>query len=160
MSDPVSIAAGVVGLVAQSIKAAQTVQTYFGKYRIADLSIASTCTECSAIRIALLQIQDLLTQNKSTSQADAKDSFTAYAFKEYEGVLGACSVTFSVLNERLTELNVQSLDKNSESSFKSKLKAVWNDDEMNLLRQNIRGQAIAINLLLSAFQASVLSRSD
>jgi hypothetical protein len=45
------------------------------------------------------------------------------------------------------------VDKYNESTFSSKLNAVWNDDEMNILRQNIRGQAIAINLLLSAFQA-------
>jgi hypothetical protein len=58
-----------------------------------------------------------------------------------------------VLNERLMELNVYGLDKYNESTFISKLNAVWNDDEMNMLRQSIRGQAIAINLLLSAFQA-------
>ena len=153
MSDPFSITVGVVGLVVQSIKAVQSLQNYVSKYRIADLSIATTRTECSTIRIALLQIQDLLIQNKSASQVDHSDSFGAYALGEYEDVLSACSIAFSVLNERLTELNVASLDKNNESSFRSKLIAVWNDDEMNVLRQNIRGQAIAINLLLSAFQA-------
>lgn len=164
MSDPLSITVGVVGLVAQSVKAVKTVQKYFNKYRIADLTIASTCTECSTIRVALLQIQDLLTQNKPTSQRGdskaAKDGFTAYAPEEYEAVLGACSIAFSVLNERLVEMNVRSLDKNNESSVKAKFKAVWNDDEMNMLRQNIRGQAIAINLLLSAFQAYVSPKSQ
>ena len=153
MADPFSITAGVVGLVTQGIKAVQTLQNYATKYRIADLSIASTRTECSTIRIALLQIQDLLIQNGTTSHADDNDSFAAHALEEYESVLSACSVVFQVLNERLTELNKQSLDKNNESSFKMKVNAVWNDDELTVLRQNIRGQAIAINLLLSAFQA-------
>jgi hypothetical protein len=154
MPDPLSITIGVVSLVAQSIKAVQTIQTYVSKYKIANLSIAAMCTECSTIRVALLQIQDLLTQSKFSLQADVEDSFAAYVLEEeYERVLSACSLTFSILNERLTKLNLQSFDKNYESSFKSKFNAVWNEDEMNLLRQNIQGQAVAINLLLSAFQA-------
>ena len=89
----------------------------------------------------------VMRQTKFPLQADAEDSFV---LEEYEGVLSACSLTFSILKERLTKLNVQDLN---ESSFKSKFNAVWNEDEMNLLRQNIQSPAVAINLLLSAFQA-------
>lgn len=153
MSDPLSITTGVITLVASSIKSVQAIQTWYGKYKIADLSLASTRTECAAIRVALLQIQELLVQNNSKSKKGESDSFIVHALEEYEGVLGSCSITFSVLNERLTELNQEKVDKNNEGTFKSKLKLVWNDAEMDVLRQNIRGQAAAINLLLSAFQA-------
>jgi hypothetical protein len=151
--DPLSITTGVIGLVSQGIGSVQTIQSYITKYKLVDLSVTSTRTECSAIRIALLQIQELLAQNKLGAKAGARDSFTSYAIEEYESVLSACSIAFSVLNERLAELNMHGLDKYNEGTFKSKLNAVWNDGEMNMLRQNIRGQAIAINLLLSAFQA-------
>lgn len=153
MSDPFSLTRGIVGLVSQSIKSVQTIQSYISRYKLADLSVNSTRTECSTIRIALLQIQDLLVQKDSGTDTGAKDSFASYATEEYESVLSACSIAFSVLNERLTELNVYSVDKYNESTFISKFNAVWNDDEMNILRQSIRGQAIAINLLLTAFQA-------
>jgi hypothetical protein len=153
MSDPFSLTSGVVGLVAQSIKSVQTIQNYVSRYKLADISVNSTRTECSAIRIALSQIQELLVQKDGGTDTGAKDSFASYATEEYEGVLSACSIAFSVLNERLAELNVYGVDKYNESTFISKLNAVWNDEEMNILRQSIRGQAIAINLLLTAFQA-------
>lgn len=153
MSDPFSLTAGVIGLVAQSIKSVQTIQNYISRYKLSDLSITSTCVECSAIRVALQQIRDLLAQNAFGAAAGSEGSSASYAIEEYEGVLSACSLAFSVLNERLTELNVLGLETYNESTLISKLKAVWNDDEMNILRQNIRGQAVAINLLLSPFQA-------
>lgn len=143
----------MIGLVAQTVKGVQTIQNYASKFRIADMTIDSTRTECTTIRIALLQIQSLLTRNGTTPEVDSDNTFTAYALEEYEGVLGACSTAFSVLNERLEMMNLERLDKYNRSGFKAKFKAVWNDDEVALLRQNIRGQAIAINLLLSAFQA-------
>jgi hypothetical protein len=106
MSDPSSLTSGVVSLVAQSIKSVQTLQSYIGKYKLADLSVNSTRTECSAIRVALLQIQELLAQKDCGAKTSSKDSFASYAIEEYEGVISACSIAFSVLNECLTELNV------------------------------------------------------
>ncbi|KUJ24375.1 uncharacterized protein LY89DRAFT_19937 [Mollisia scopiformis] len=82
-----------------------------------------------------------------------------YALEEYEQVIGACSTAFAVLNQRLESLNLESLDKHNGSSFKAKLNAVWNDDEVGMLRQNIRGQAIAITLLLSTFQADTSAKT-
>jgi len=153
MTDPLSLTSRVVGLVVQSIKSVQAIQGYIGRYELAELSVNSTRTECSAIRIALLQIQNLLAEREHGAATGAKDSFVSYAIEEYEGVLSACSLAFSLLNESLTELNVYGVDEYNESTFVSKLNALWNNEEMNVLRQNIRGQAIAINLLLSAFQA-------
>ena len=157
MPEPLSIATAVLGAVAQTIQSIQKVQSYFSKYQIADLTIAATRTECSTIRVALLQIQNLLAHGKALTTSPAATNgigeSALSAFEEYEAVLGACSITFSVLNERLAELDVYGINNSGKSSAKAKLKALWNDDEMNLLRQNIRGQATALNLLLTAFQA-------
>ena len=157
MPDPVSITTAVLGTIAQAVQGIQKIQSYFSKYQLADLTIVATRIECSTIRVALPQIQTLLAHSDSVNALGKKQRATddpaLFAFEEYEAVLGACSTTFAVLNERLVELDMYGVDQDGKSSSKSKLKALWNDDEMNLLRQNIRGQATAINLLLSAFQA-------
>src|ERR1700761_8108154 len=110
MPEPLSIATAVLGAVAQTIQSIQKVQSYFSKYQIADLTIAATRTECSTIRVALLQIQNLLAHGKALTTSPAATNgigeSALSAFEEYEAVLGACSITFSVLNERLAELDV------------------------------------------------------
>jgi hypothetical protein len=124
-----------------------------------DRTIAATRTECSTIRGALLQLQDLSEQHRighSASALETTDSDTrAAAFEEYEAILNACSITFAVLNQRLEENETYSVDEKNRASSKAKLRALWIDDEMNLVRQIIQGQAIAVNLLVSAFQARV-----
>jgi hypothetical protein len=130
MPDPFTLVTTTITLVAQAIQGVQTIQGYVSKYNLADLTIASVTTECSAIRIALLQI-----------------------LEDFHRVLGACSFTFAALNQRLTSLDLQSASKHNDSTFMAKVKAVWNEDEMALLRNNIRGLSEAIVLLLTVSQA-------
>lgn len=152
--DPLTVTTGLVSLVAQCIKIGQSVQSYCSKYKLANLSIAATLSECSAIRIALLQIQSiLLTRNEFRSTPSTSGSGSLLAVQELEVVLGASSLAFGILNERLSELIKVKTDRNHKATFKTKLTAVWNDEEVKQLRSNIQGQAIAINLLLAAFQA-------
>lgn len=61
--DPLSITTGVLTLVTRSIGAVQICQTYVAKYQLGGLSIAAVRTECASIRIALLQIQNLISLN-------------------------------------------------------------------------------------------------
>lgn len=157
MTDPLSITTAVLGILGQSIQGIQAVQKLFNQYKIAELTLAATRTECSAIRVALLQIQTLMTNRNLTKDPlgkskDSDDPMTL-TFDEYEAVISACSLTFAVLNQRIEELDVYGFDPNRQPSTKAKLKSLWNDDEMNLLRSNIRGQATAITVLLAAFQA-------
>jgi hypothetical protein len=148
--DPLSITAGVLAIVAHTINALQSCQNYVTTYKIADLSIASIRTECSSIRVALLQIRSLISRNPDR---DVSDRFDRDVLEEYEAVLGACSLTFAILKERFAGLGLDGLNKRNESDFGTKLRYMWNEPQMDMIRQNIRGQAIAINLLLTAFQA-------
>jgi hypothetical protein len=122
-------------------------------YNLADLTIASVTTECSAIRIALLQIQRLILEKKILQSTTARNDHASYILEDFQRVLGACSFTFAALNQRLTSLDLQSASKHNDSTFMAKVKAVWNEDEMALLRNNIRGLSEAIVLLLTVSQA-------
>jgi hypothetical protein len=74
MSDSLALTSSVVSLVLQSIKGVQAIQGYIGRYKLAELSVNSTRTECSAIRVALLQIQDLLAEKEHGGRTGAKDN--------------------------------------------------------------------------------------
>jgi len=149
MPDPFGTAAAAITLVGQTISGLQTLQGYISKYNSADLTILSTVTECSTIHSALLQIQQLIVQNGILQQSPTGDDHAAYNLRDFEGVLGTCAFTFGVLNERLSRLNVDGLNKYNESTVMSKIRAVWNEDEMDKLRNNIRGLVGAIQLLLT-----------
>lgn len=101
------------------------------------------CTECSSIRIALQQIQNLIARGK----------IGVYLLEDYEAVLGACSLTFRILDERLVALG--GLNKENTSSISTKLKYIWNETEMGIILQHIRDQTSAFSLLLNAFQSYV-----
>jgi hypothetical protein len=75
--------------------------------------------------------------------------------EDYEAVLGACSLTFAILSQHLEKLGLGGLNQKNESDVHSKLRYLWNESEMEMIRQNIRGQATAISLLLTAFQSYV-----
>ena len=96
--DPLAITTGVI---TTSIKALRAVQSLAAKYKVAELSISATRSECSAVNLAFLQIQKLLVRAK---QNDHAGHFNEDLSNEYETVVADCSATFMMLNESLAEL--------------------------------------------------------
>ncbi|KUJ13871.1 uncharacterized protein LY89DRAFT_736867 [Mollisia scopiformis] len=154
--DPLSITTGVLTLVTRSIGAVQTCQTYATKYKLADLSIAAVRTECASIKVALLQIQKLISAHNGKASGQ---QFEQFVLEEYEAVLSACSLTFALLNERLDGLGLNGQNERHGSDAISKINSVWKETTMESIRQNIRGQAIAITLLLTAFQSETTAKT-
>jgi hypothetical protein len=148
--DPLSITTSVLTIVTRCFTTITACQNYMAKYSIADLSIAAMCTECSSIRIALRQIQGLIAGDSNSS---ARGKIGDSLLEDYEAVLGACSLTFDILERRLVALT--GMSKENTSSISTKLKYIWNETEMGMIVQHIRGQANAISLLLNAFQSYV-----
>jgi hypothetical protein len=151
--DPLTITTGVLSAVGSGIKAFQVYQSYATKYNLADLTIVSIRTECSTIRLALSRIHTIIAENETLRSITDTDEAANEMWEEYGVVLGACTLTFNVLNERLSNLGLDQVDEHNLMATKSKIKAVMNSDEMVCLIQNIRGQAQALGLLLQVFQA-------
>ena len=149
MPDPFGTSAAAIALVGQTISGLRTINGFISRYRSADLEIASMSTECRTIHIALLQLNS---QNNLLRHSNAGDDYSTYIVEEVEGVLGSCVFTFGALKEQLSKLDLQDFNRYNESTVLSKVRAVWNVDEMNTIRNNIRGIAGALNLLLTVFQ--------
>jgi hypothetical protein len=150
--DPVSATVKALSLVSRSISIIQACQRYASKYQDAELSMTSLRTECSAINLALSQIKRLIVRDQ---RRNLKDRFEDYVLVEYESVLTGCQLVFTTFNERISELGLDNENNLKEATFWEKVKYVWNEPQMELLRGGISGQANAVGILLSVFQASV-----
>ncbi|KAL9110469.1 MAG: hypothetical protein Q9227_005013 [Pyrenula ochraceoflavens] len=100
--------------------------------------------------IALQEIQDILVEDPGTTKRLTSDNRLA---KNFDFVLGACHLAFSVLNESVSKLVDVAQNEYGQMHTKDKLKTMWNNQEMEDLRNNIQGQAMAVNLLLTTLQA-------
>lgn len=150
--DPLSITVSVLSLVARSITTIQTCQSYASKYQGLELSLSSLRTECSAISLALSQIQKLIVRNQ---RRNVEERFEELVLTEYQSVLSGCQLVFSTLNERLSELGLTNESNLKDITIWSKVKLVWNEPQLASLRGDISSQANAIGILLSVFQAYV-----
>ena len=150
MPDPLSIATGVLSIVGNSIKAIQTIDGYASKYANADVDIAALRNECATVRLALLQIQ--LVQSRPRVETRTNGAISAEIREDYDNVLGSCATIFSVLHERLKSFNLQALQKVNKATAGAKLKYTWNEQQIEILRTNIRGLVSALSLLLTALQ--------
>lgn len=115
------------------------------------LSIASILIECGGIRLALLQMQNLMLKDNGTATAAI---FSKAVMGKYPAALSACSITFIALNEQLAKLCANG----SKQKLGNRLRSLWRPSQqvqIETVCHNIRGQAIAIGFLLHALQSYV-----
>lgn len=65
-------------------------------------------------------------------------------------MVGACQITFQLLIDKLTKLVDVAVNEEGQVNKLSKVKMMWNDQEMRELLSNIQGQSSALQLLISA----------
>jgi hypothetical protein len=100
-----------------------------------------------------------MTRNGSET---VEDRFEAFVLEQYDDVLQACYILFSILNRHLERLGVAQADDLNRIAYKSKLQSIWAFPQMEMICQNISGLARAVDVLCSAFQSYVgqVSLSD
>lgn len=111
--------------------------------------MASIMAQCSCVEFAIVQVQEVIIENSPSAYLLRSDKALA---KHFASVFGACEIVFSILIERLKDLSTGEVDKRGQLSTKTKLKYVWNDQDMKDLLRNLESQASAFNLLLAALQ--------
>ena len=146
--DPLSIATTVGSVVMTCAQVIKTVNDLVGKYNDAPMTMTAISSECSVLSAALSHIQDLATQNADVFASRLK-SQTNFA-KTFDTALSGCAVVFSVLDTQVQDITKGKDGGNIDRMGKAK--AVWKEDTFKELLQQLRGQQIAINLLLTALQ--------
>jgi hypothetical protein len=152
MPEPLTIATGVVSIVANCIKGLEIAKDYIDRYNSAELKIVVLATQCETIRQALLEVQNLLTSNKfprtSSEDGDSENDLIS----RFNGVFGNCSIAFSILYERVKPLLSPSLREDNRMKVKSKIAAIWNNSDIDRLIDLIHKLVPAVHVLITAFQ--------
>ena len=153
MMDPLAFTETVLAAVTRAATTLRLCQRHAAHLRIADLSVASLHTDCSTIRLRLNDIK------KSAFHEGADllvERFEGYILEEYDNLLQACCLPFSILNKHLDELGLNQAQDMDRGVLKTNLQGIWAYPQMELICQNIRGLARAIDILGSAFRSYVL----
>lgn len=72
--------------------------------------------------------------------------------------LVGCTLTLSVLSKEIENLTDTHGDSTTKMKKGKKLKYLWNEESMNELLQQLRGQSLALNLLLKALDSSSIEQ--
>lgn len=147
--DPLSITASVVGISEACLSVTKALSDFRDKYQKANLTITAICSETSVVSASLSQIQSLLYRDgdalilKLEQRPDLASTFDI--------ALTGCMVLYSSLEDEIADLRV-AIRQDDGLGWKDKFKTAWKEDDMTHLLQQIRGQVIALNVLLQGLQ--------
>lgn len=143
--DPVTLTAGITGLLVTLGRIITSANSLFGRYDVAGVMVAALVAECAALKSYLDQIKDLVQRpnglfgDQSELSAAMNDS------------LAACSLVLKVLNEELEKLNSPKAV-TAKVGSRSKLKLVWNESRIAQLQNALRGQRDVLGLFVGVLQ--------
>jgi hypothetical protein len=150
--DPISITGTVLAITGKCLTTARTLYALREKYKDAQITITAIYSESRVIGASLGHIQSIILENPDSLQSNLKTRPELESI--FDHALTGCMLVYSVLDEEVEKLN-----DNAESAW-NRASAVWKEDTMKDLLQQIRGQQIAISLLVQVLQMSVLPRRN
>jgi hypothetical protein len=159
MSDPLSIAASVAGLLSLAGTASKSIFQFISSIADAPEQARHLTRELYALNVALGQVQgSLLDPRFSTENDDSSDISMLHE------CLASCTTVFSELENRLRNagLTEESLGSRSVGSFQRGWKSVkWSftDDELRELLRRVEAEKATLGLINNAFAAYVDLRS-
>jgi len=136
--DPVSITTTVICLSAQCLGTVKKLYSLREKYKNAEKTISAIYTETTVLSASLGHIQTLVLRHAESFNAELKSTL--------DTSLTGCLTVYSVLEEEIQKLN------QNPGSVKTGLVYVWQEDTMNDLLQQIRGQRDALSLLMKVLE--------
>jgi hypothetical protein len=76
--------------------------------------------------LALSQIQGIIAREPTLHDGTTPDESGDEMWEEYRVALDACSITFNILSDRLSNLEMDDMDEYNATTAKSRIKAVMN----------------------------------
>ena len=147
MVDPLSIAGAIVAISTSTIKTARAIYLLIDKYKHAEQTISAIHSESYAISAFLGQIQDLLLRNPDIFQK----TFQSQAALEatFDAALSGCMEVYSILDTEIQKLY------NNGNSVKAKMQALWKEDIMKDLLDQVRWRKAALGFLVQGLQLAL-----
>jgi hypothetical protein len=145
--DPISFigtlasAGAIIGAIT---KVAHTLASLRGRFNEADITLRLLLAELSAVKAALVQVEDWANYNASNGPVQQE---LAIGFSDS---LEGCQLAMDLLDEEVTRLAGGFV--NSEDDFGARMRTVWSESSMKEHHQRLHGQIAALQLLLQAVQ--------
>lgn len=141
--DPLSLIGGITAtgsIVAAVVKTLKSLSDAYGRFDNADTTISLLITELTAIKAAVVSIEDW-------SKYHRKQSHTERELASAFGVsFDGCKVAMEILAADLAGIT----DLASNNPFLAKAKYTWNEPEMTAHADRLRCQVSALQLLVQA----------
>ncbi|PQE05958.1 camk camkl kin4 kinase protein [Rutstroemia sp. NJR-2017a BBW] len=153
--DPLSIASIVVKLAATFLSTAKALSAIRSDYKDAPISIVSICSEAAVISACLSRLQMIVCEKQDLVQTLESMTELNYAL---DVALTGCVVLFSCLDDEIRNITSDSSPTAAGAiRWKGKAKLVWNHEKLRDLLDGLRGQQVAIDLLIQLVQLSWLN---
>jgi tRNA A37 threonylcarbamoyladenosine dehydratase len=142
--DPISITTAVLSITARCLTTARALYALRERYKHAQMTISAIYSESTVISASLGHVQNLLLSKAESLASKLKSR------EELENILDTsltgCTLVYSILHDEVQKLS------NKGETAAAKASAVWKEETMKELLQQIRGQQTALTLLIQALQ--------
>lgn len=143
-----------MNLTSTVLTQAKTLSNLRDKYQNAASTITAICAECSSISASLSQIQNLLVRDSGildshlTNRPELRETF--------DTALTGCEVVYACLEEEIQRLCAGAHGADA-MTWRVRCRFIWREDTMRDLLSQLRGQQMALNLLIQMLQLESLS---
>ncbi|KAH7050132.1 hypothetical protein B0J12DRAFT_600185 [Macrophomina phaseolina] len=154
MVEPMTAISVVLNISSSVFTNAQTLSNLRDRYQNATSTITAICAESSSISAALSQIQGLLLRD--VSHLDSHFANRPELRETFDTALTGCEVIYACLEEEIQRLSANARDADA-MTWRVKCRFIWREDTMRDLLSQLRGQQMALNLLIQMLQLESLS---
>jgi hypothetical protein len=152
--DPLSITANLIAIITVCGKVTKTLRNFYSIYGSAAFVIASICTETGVISVSLTYIQSLIKRRPDAIMTRLRSR--PELLDTLDTALTGCMLVCSCL-ENETQRLVSGAGETKAVSWGAKARLLWNQDTLKELLENIRGQQLALSLLIQALEMESLA---
>ena len=149
MTDPVTVLAivnGSAGLILKCASVIKSLHEVAGKHKNAGIAVMSLVSEVDAIELAWTRI-------KEWAEAYSKDATVDMGLlNRLNRSLDCGALVMSALQNDISDYQING----SKLSFRQRSKAVWNERALQDHQNRVRGQAVAMTLLLEVLKLPTL----
>ena len=161
MSDPLSVLSAVVGLVAVSAQLGVLTKQLCDSAKEAPASMAQVKEEMHHLNLVFAQVELLVTG--TTKKTPSKTRMTMLSLQDLMTVLSGCVLLFSKLENKLGDVAglvdpaTQKPAKGVQFTMERIKWALWKEEEVGAILQDLQRYKISLNLMLTVVQWYVCS---
>ncbi|KAL1615766.1 hypothetical protein SLS54_008771 [Diplodia seriata] len=155
MVDPITVTYSVVNITTCVLTTAKSLSDLRDKYLNADRTITALCAESSSISASLSQIQGLLLRDGAAHALDSHFAHRPELRDTFDTALTGCTIVYACLEDEIQRLAAGARDADA-MTWKVRCRFIWREDTMRDLLSQLRGQQLALNLLVQMLQLESL----